>query len=307
MEYILKSVVAKSKSGLVHLSPGTALRILVELNNFPNQRVIDSARVYGHERKIITGDWIGSFPIDFVELPSGQIWLVDGQNRLTAISKQQVPIDVTMRIIPVESLQEAKKIFAGYDQKSSVRTNRQIIDAMGVADEVGLSRKMTNVVFDAATLLLNNLEPMSGSANTKKYPELFFQNNRLAVIKEWADEAAIYEQIIKKSKKGFIDCMRGTGIVAVALYTLRHQPAKAKEFWTGIAENDGLRKNDPRATLISDLLIRYKNSGNIRQKVQQPALAWNAWCEGRNLSIIRCVTGATLTLWGTPLNGKNAK
>ena len=307
MEYILKSIVSRSKNGVVRLSPGTASKILADLNKFPNQRVIDSARVYGHEMKIITGDWQESFPIDFVELPSGQIWLVDGQNRLTAIEKQQAPIDVTLRIIPVEGLQEAKQIFAGYDQKSSVRSNRQIIDAMGISDEVGLSRKMTNVVFNAATLLLNNLEPITGLANTKKYPELFFQNNRLAVIKEWADEATAYEQIIKKSKKGFIEFMRGTGVVAVALYTLRHQPAKAKEFWTGVAENDGLRKNDPRSALISDLLIRQKNAGNIRQKVQQPALAWNAWCEGRSISIIKCITGATLTLWGTPLNGKAAK
>lgn len=307
MEYILKSVVARSKGGIVKLSPGTASRILDELNKFPRQRVIDHSRVYGHAHRIVKGDWLESFSIDFVELKNGRIWLVDGQNRLTAIKEQDSPVDVTLRIIPVESEFEAKQIFAGYDQKSSVRTNRQIIDAMGIAEEAGLSRKMTNVVFDAATLLLNDLEPITGSANTKKYPELFFQDNKLAMVKEWASEAMAYEAIIKKSKKGFIEFMRGTGVVAVALYTLRHQPAKAKEFWTGVAENDGLRKNDPRSALISDLLIRQKNAGNIRQKVQQPSLAWNAWCENRPLSIIKCITGAQLSLWGTPLNGKGKK
>lgn len=307
MEYILKSVIAKAKNGLVKMSPGTAQRILDELNTFPRQRDIRAARVYGHARSIVTGDWLESFQIDFVELPTGQIWLVDGQNRLTAIAQQQSVVPVTLRIIAVESEQEARNIFAGYDQKASIRTNRDILNAIGIAEETGLSRKMTDVVFSAATLLLNNLEPITGSANTNKFPELFYQNNKLRAVAEWAKEAAIFEQILKKAKRGFAGSLRGTGVVAVALYTLRHQPAKAIEFWTGVAENDGLRKHDPRATFISDLLLRQKNAGNIRQKVQQPALAWNAWCEGRNLSIIKCITGSAITLWGTPLNGKGGK
>ena len=96
--------------------------------------------------------------------------------------------------------------------------------------------------------------------------------------------------------------MCGAGVMAVALYTLRHQPARAHEFWHGVAGNDGLRKGDPRAALIADLLFnRTLNVGSHRQKVQQPALAWNAFCEGRDLKIIKCIDGAALTLWGTPL------
>jgi hypothetical protein len=75
-----------------------------------------------------------------------------------------------------------------------------------------------------------------------------------------------------------------------------------------VAENDGLRKNDPRATLINDILTRMIGTGSIRQKVQQPAVAWNAFCEGRDLKIIKCLDGAKLTLWGTPLaNGRQAQ
>ena len=52
---------------------------------------------------------------------------------------------------------------------------------------------------------------------------------------------------------------------------------------------DILRKNDPRATLFKDILTRALNSGSVRQRVQMPALAWNAFCEGRNLKIIKCI------------------
>ena len=166
---------------------------------------------------------------------------------------------------------------------------------------------MTHAVFEAAPILLNNMEPITGSANTRKNPEVFLQSNRIGIIRDWAVEANKYESIAKKAKKALLIRMYGTGMVAVALYTLRHQPAKAVDFWTGVAENDGLRKNDPRASLIYDLLNRNIGVGNNRQKVQQPALAWNAFCEGRNLSVIKCVPENNLTLWGTPLKAKGRK
>lgn len=300
MEFILRSQIARSQGGLVKMSPGTAKRILGELN-FPGQRGIDTSRVYSHARNIVKGDWIESFGIDFVALPDGRIWLVDGQHRLTAISEQEGPASITIRLIEVDSEKDARRVYAGYDQKRSVRTNTQIIDALGLSEETGLSRNMATSVFEAASIIMNNMEPITGSANTKKNPELFLQNNKVAIVQEWAKEARLYEAIVKKAKKALLVKLRSTGMVAVALYTLRHQPSKAIEFWTGVAENDGLRKNDPRATLVYDILSRSLVSGSIRQKVQQPAVAWNAWCEGRNLSIIKCATENAITLWGTPI------
>jgi len=300
MEYILRSQIARSPGGLVKMAPGTAKRILEELN-FPGQRIIDTSRVYSHARNIVKGDWIESFAIDFVALPDGRIWLVDGQHRLTGITQQEGPTPITIRLIEVDSEKDARRVYAGYDQKRSVRTNTQIIDALDIAAETGLSRNMATSVFESASIIMNNLEPITGSANTRKNPEFFLQNNRIEIVREWAKEAKIYEDIVKKAKNAIRVKMRTTGMVAVALYTLRHQPAKAVEFWTGVAENDGLRKNDPRATLVYDLLARSLVTGSIRQKVQQPAVAWNAWCEGRNLINLKCVDANAITLWGTPL------
>ena len=92
--------------------------------------------------------------------------------------------------------------------------------------------------------------------------------------------------------------------MAVALYTLRHQPARAHEFWSGLAKNDGLRRGDPRATLIQDYLTRSVGIGSARQRVQQTTLAWNAFCEGRDLKIIKCIEDAPIVIWGTPVKAK---
>lgn len=306
MEYILRSQLAKSAGGLVKLAPGTAKRILEELN-FPGQRTIDSRRVYGHTHAIVNGDWIEDYPIHFAALPDGRIWLVDGQHRLTAISDSFAPVSVTIRIVEMESEKEARNFYAGFDGKGSVRTNVQILDAVGISDALGLTTRMTRAVYEASPLLMNGLEPMTGSINMKKNPAMYLQSNRLALVTEWAKQAKEYDEITKKSGKGLYEKLRKTGPVAVALYTLRHQPARAKEFWSGLANNDGLRRGDPRHTLIQDFSTRDIGTGSVRQRVQQSVLAWNAFCEGRDLKIIKCITGSPIIVWGTPLNGKDGK
>ena len=306
MEYLLRSMVARAKDGVVNIAPGIATRILDELN-FPGQRGIDSRRVFGHSHAIAKGDWMESYSLHFASLPDGRIWLVDGQHRLTAISHQDAAVPVTVRIIEMESEKAARIFYAGFDGKASVRTNVQILDAVGISGELGLSSRMTRAVYEAAPLLLNNLEPLSGSANMKTNPKIFLQSARMAAVVEWAKQAHDYEEITKNAGKGLYEKLRKTGPCAVALYTLRHQPARAREFWKGIAENDGLRRGDPRHTLIQDLMARDMGSGSVRQRVQQSTLAWNAFCEGRDLKIIKCVTGSPLCVWGTPINGKPAK
>ncbi|MEP6587172.1 MAG: ParB-like protein [Polaromonas sp.] len=300
MEYILTSMVARAKDGVVSIAPGIAKRILEEVN-FPEQRAINTTRVYGHGDNIRRGDWLEGHPITLVLLPDGRMWLVDGQHRLTAIAEQASPVPATIRIVSVESEKEARHFYAGFDQKKSIRTDKQIIDAVGLSESSGLTSRMTRAVYAAAPILLNHLEPISGSVNISKNPAMFLQANRMDAVQGWAHEAKKYEKIVALARTALLQKMQSPGVLAVALYTLRHQPAKADEFWSGLAANDGLRKNDPRSALISDLLVRSLNDGNIRQKVQQPALAWNAWCEGRDLKIIKCITGAELTIWGTPL------
>ena len=99
---------------------------------------------------------------------------------------------------------------------------------------------------------------------------------------------------------------------AVAMYTYRYQPARAHEFWQGIARQDGLSRGDPRATLLIDFRNRVSNTSgkgnqNQRSVVQSITLAWNAFCEKRELAIVKCVTGATIKVWGTPYQNGNRR
>lgn len=162
---------------------------------------------------------------------------------------------------------------------------------------------LQRAIFDASILLSNNLEPLIGSASVKKHQDIFLLNNRLQSVLAWSEEAQKYEQLIGKAKRVLRTKLMQSGPTAVALYTLRHQPPRAMEFWGGLAKNDGLRSNDPRAALYADLLTRNMGVGSVRQRVQQSAAAWNAFFRGRTLQQIKCVVGGPITVLGTPLKG----
>lgn len=304
IKYVILGMLEKSTNGIVKMAPGVAGRILEEMN-FNGQRKIKEHRVVKHSARISNGLWKASFPITIVCIQNGGMWLIDGQHRLTAIARNSQSWPVTVIIAKAESEDEARRLYAGFDEPDSGRSSYEVIDAVGLSEELALPRSFTSRLFCALPVLRNGLEPLSGSEiEAGKYVRLFGTDSRLADIGDWKREAEQYLQVIKKTTGKIRQKLNTVGVMSVALYTLRYQPAKASQFWHGLAENDGLRRDDPRATLLRDMMERNASAGSNRQTVQVPAAAWNAFCEGRPLKIIKCITGAPLTVWGTPVQGR---
>lgn len=301
LEHVINGMVARSNGGTVMMPPGIAKRILEELN-FVGQRKINEARVIKHRRRIESGLWRGSFPITFAVLPSGSMLLIDGQHRTKAIVEIGAPQPVTVIFAKVGTEAEARRLYAGFDEPDSKRTSGEVIDAVGLSGQVGLPRAFTSRLYNALPILRNGLEVATGSEiEPEKYVSLFSTDSRLAEITAWRNEAEKYLECVQKTTGRVRAKLQSAGCMAVALYTFRHQPAKAHQFWNGLAENDALSKFDPRAALIRDMFERTASHGSARQTVQAPTLAWNAWCEGRELRIIKCITGSAITVWGTPI------
>lgn len=300
---LLSHILATAKNGVVQLSPQDAA-VLVRHLNFPKQRGVKASRVEAKLADMRAGDWEKDHAITFVVLPGGAIYLVDGQHRLTAISLWHTTVPLMINVVSKPDLKSAQKYYSTFDGQSAVRTTRELLDAVDLPSEVGLTKSMAKAVYDAAQLLASNLEPMNGSANVASHHGLFRMNNRIEVVQKWASEAREFEQILKAAHFSIRKMLMGTGVLAVALVTLRYQPATARQFWRGIAENDGLRKADPRSTFLADLMTRNMAVGSVRQRVQQPAVAWNAFYQGRELKIIKCIPDAAIVVAGTPFDGK---
>lgn len=303
-ESVLRGMVARSNGGVVMMPIGIAQRILDELN-FVGQRQVKEARVLKHLARMEAGLWRGSFAISIAVLPDGTMMLIDGQHRLRAIVRSGSPKPIKVLFHDVPDEHEARRLYAGFDEPDSNRTSVEMMDAVGVAEELALPRAFANRLYNALPILRNDLEPLSGSEiEAGTYVNLFGVDSRLAEIVEWRDEAVKYMAVVNKTKGRIRAKLQGAGCMAVALYTFRHQPAKAHEFWHGLADNDGLRARDPRAALLRDMQERNASQGSFRQNVQAPVLAWNAFCEGRELKIIKCIAGAAIAPWGTPAGRK---
>lgn len=292
----IHSIVSKSKNGVINIPPGIAQRILDEAN-FAGQRKVKEYRVQERLEDITHQRWRPQVaPISFAQLPDGKLCLVNGQHRLHAIARSGTNVPNLVTIIPADNDADVRRLYALFDTPESRRSDTEMLQGAGVHEALGLKTRTTAALFKAMTLLRSDLEPTSNSMGV----DAKSRNGRLEDINDWATEARLFESLIEGCDSFLSRKMSTQSAMASFLYLLRHGGKLAVEFVSGIAENDGLKKGDPRARLIADFSNRSLRAGSIRQGVQQVSVAWNAFYDGRDLSIIKCHDGAPIIFKGTP-------
>jgi hypothetical protein len=312
---VLTSMLAKTPDSVIKMPQGIAKRILEEAN-FPRQRDVRESRKKKHKQRLENGTWRGeSFPITFALIPANgdqpeKLWLINGQHRVTVISEHHAAVPIKVIIANVPDEEEAATLYTYFDDPSESRSDIEVLDAKGVTDELQLPRDAVRALYGALSFLRNDLEPayyqvVSGEAARDR-------DGRMHDIKEWANEARVFWQDINISDHWTKRRLLRPAVMALALYTYRYQPGKAHDFWSGIARQDGLAKGDPRDTLLKDFRNRMSTEGgkgnnNQRIVIQSASLAWNAFCEKRELAIIKCLGGAILKVWGTPYQNGNRR
>lgn len=311
---VLSSMLSKAPDGVIKLPQGIAKRILEE-GNFPRQRHIKETRLKKHKTRLEDGTWRGeTFPITFAVIPPcndqpAKLWLVNGQHRVTVISQYHIPVTIRVILHPVKDEEEAATLYTYFDDPSESRTDIEVLDAKGITHQIGLPRQVVKALYGALSFLRNDLEP--AYYQTVAGDSARDRDGRMHDIADWSKEALAYWKDIEISDKWLKQRLLRPAITALALFTYRYQPVKAHEFWAGLASDDGLSKGDPRHTLLRDFRNRRKNTKetgtnyNQRAVLQTAAISWNAFCEKRELLIIKCLSGATLKVWGTPYQNGN--
>lgn len=298
---VMLGMVSKAGSSAVTIAPGIARRMLDECN-FVGQRKIRPNRVLLHRRRIRNGTWNPDVSIiTLARTPDGKLHNVNGQHRFAAIDAERIATRSRVVIVDVKNMAEVRRLYACFDEPGSSRSDGEMLDGVGAAASLGIKRDTARFMFRALSLLRNDLEPMGPADHSLDARD---RDGRLSDMADWRDETALYEAIVATADKATQRNLWTQGVMASALYTLRHQPKLAREFWGGLAANDGLRRSDPRACLLADFRNRSTNTGSIRQRVQRVAVAWNAYFQGRDLRIIKCVDGAVIRFDGTPKGGR---
>lgn len=312
---VLTSMLAKAPDGVVKMPQGIAKRILEEAN-FPRQRPKRESRLKKQRDRLANGTWRGeSFPITFALIPATgdqpeKLWLINGQHRVTVISEHHQAVPIKVILANARDEDEAATLYTYFDDPSESRTDIEVLDAKGVTDDLKLPRDVIRAVYGALSFLRNDLEPAYYQSATGESAR--DRDGRMHDISDWANESRVFWQDIQIADFWTKRRLLRAGITALALYTYRYQPAKAHDFWSGIARQDGLAKGDPRDTLVKDFRNRMSTEGgkgnnNQRIVIQSASLAWNAFCEKRDLAIIKCVSGAVLKVWGTPFQNGNRR
>ena len=289
--------------GQLDVTPDLAEKILREAY-YPGQRKIDTQTVGVYTEMMRRGLWVLSDPIAFARYHKN-LTLINGYHRLNAVIAYGRAVPFRIAVNECQSEEDVRSLYYRFDTVMRVRTNEQILGAVGVAAENNVNRMTATALYRAIGIIINGFRlPSAKTMTCDSVVKLRVVDMRLEACASWWDTARKLEEAIKGGQRDLVRLVLRGSVFAVALMTMKHQPEKAAAFWRGVVENDGLKKTDPRNAYVRDLMTRNIHSGNAEQGIYAASLAWNAWFEGRPASIIKVADGYTLRIAGTPITGK---
>lgn len=270
-------------AGAIEIGPDLARRILDEANYERQRKVRADAKARAVQ--LIRGDdFVNGHQIWFA-LVDGRLILIDGQHRMSAVYETGVSRVFQAMVIDCATMDEVHHHYCRFDRFGRRRSDAEVVGALDLADQLDVSRQVAMAAWKAAAYIadgfpVKNNTAISALKSDEDRADYIFGFRPL--VRQYADALGFADAQLKRG-------MLTPSVVAVALLTLRDQQAVAKEFWEGVAMDDGLRRDDPRHTLVRTLRERRMN-GSHSEGARMAALAWNAYFGGRRLTFIRVVS-----------------
>lgn len=288
------------REGRLTVTPELAQRILDEAN-YDRQRPVKAHHVTLLAEDMRRDRWTPGSQIAFAKVGE-RLQLINGQHRMHAVVESRRPIEFQILVAQAETETELHALYYRFDRRQRPRSTSEVLNALGIADKHGMSKTMTQAVFEAALVISNRFT----RPNYQKDPvSVRSDDARLASASAWWETGKLYEDLIREAPPAIKGKLTNGSVVAVALVTLKYQPEIAAQFWRGLADNDGLRRSDPRHTLLTDLASRSMH-GRGMVGAQAAALAWNAFFDRRPLKLIKVYEGHAVRVQGTPFDGRRA-
>lgn len=284
------------REGFVTLNPAQANVILRECQ-YDRQRKVDGSHVAVLAELMKRGLWERKDKIDFARI-GGRLSLVNGYHRMSAQVDAGKNIEWTIVIHECQSDAEVRTLYHKFDTNVRKRSDQNILQGVNFSETHGIGATMAKSLFAAVPIIANGLSAGNRSSASGLF-ERRITDDRLTLAAHYAEEARRLERLIATAPKHVRRALRPATITAVALVTLKSSPDVAADFWGGLAENDGLRRGDPRATLLQTIIDRDFSRSAVQAAVSACALAWNAHWERRELKIIKFHPGRTMRLLGT--------
>ena len=280
--------------GLVTITPELAHRIIQEAG-FAKQRPIRPKHVDALATSMRRHEWTSGTQVHFGQLPDGSLHLVNGNHRMHAVIRADTLVPFQLLVTAVANENGLNTLYRRHDRLAAARTVTDALSAEGIPDQYGLRREVAEACFKAVTLIHAGFRLAQHHGD----PYLIRSDEaRLRLADPWWPIAVTVQEAIQNAPVEPVKrSIKRAGVMAAALVTMRHQEVKAYAFWQGVADNDGLARNDPRAAYLRHLHLPRARSEVETAKAA--ALAWNAFFADEELQLIRVFPGPAL-IAGTP-------
>ena len=226
-----------------------------------------------------------------------KLYLLDGNHRIRAVIAAGKPVEFSILRDDVSSVAALGPLYWRHDFIS--RSRQMVLAGIVSGKGEGLGKTRMKAVMAALPVLATNFVrgPNNEVRNAMRSPDV-----RLASYRSWVKHAELYFDAVAGGLGKLGHRFNRTGVLAVGMATFKHQPIKAEEFWRTLAADDGLRQGDPRKTLLRHLtesIVSNKVGDGRVDSAVATAICWNAWFEGRSLTLVRSAA-TNFYIAGTP-------
>jgi hypothetical protein len=263
---------------------------MLSKNTYERQRFVRPRKVDEYADAMIKGRFEPGTQISFGVVGQEPPRIMDGQHRLRAVIKSGKPQMFVIRVVRYQSEEHLSMAYGHFDQhaKRSVSDN---LRAIGIDSEYGLTTRQTRHLTSALKDIY--VDNFGSSRHGKPMP--------IEDVRGWIDEyieaAELYWDITAGAPQYMRSSLDRSATMSVALVTAKHSVLKfgetrVRDFWLGVAHDDGLSVTDPRKVANRHLLTAVMASGNGKgQRVSTAyssryiANCWNAWAEQRSIRV----------------------
>ncbi len=287
---------------LVLVTPDMA-RELVEATLYERQRAISEQHVERLSLEMRREQFIAGTQVHFAELRKN-LYCINGNHTLRAVIKANITVPLCFLYSTCRNETEIAELYARHDIHRARNWAASFKAHAIFADMEGNAAFVTSV----GAALRYILTGLDKEVFHSDHEAAYSRDLRIKAMKEYRAHAEMLLGALSSGSPRTRKMLLRSAALAVALETVRFQPAGAIEFWSGCAEDDGLHKGDPRKTLLH-WLAENKGRGNqgVPTAIRATTLAWNAWYEDRKLTSLRPSVVTEYHLAGTPWkDGKRA-
>ena len=243
-------------------------RKILEECRYERQRRLKEWHVEFLAEEMKVGRFKPLTPIELVEF-DGKSYLVDGQHRLSAVVKCGISQEFVVIKRKVDSLSDVADAYR-YTDIGATRTFSDAARTLYLGEEFGLIERQLNNVAGAGHFIHNGFQ-----RPTERVP----QDKRIDWVRAHGKAGSVYYDYVA----GGVRTLDRVPSLAVGLITLE-QSSKVlgesviKSFWQGIAQDDGLKKGDPRKVALDHLRKTVIAGTRLGQGMEMTTAAYSSRC-----------------------------